>query len=301
MGMIDYYRLPLNSWYWYRKQLLGIDCPEKVEEGIPYRICLQADKREIKGDGTEDVQIIVFVEDADGKRVLNAPDVVLEVVRGEGIFPTGKRFVFSGEKGNFAEGLGAIELHSWHQGEICVRATAQDSAFSSTKGRGEMLESAEVVIRVVSGSLAAGRQLKELMPPPYVCGEPEREKLFDIAIDRPVFYSSANLEHPGKNLTDGTWETWWYPASEEAGEWIQVDLEGTKEVKKLGVFFQDVVNDGFEIALSDDGESYRNVYVSEKGNADSFLNINLHHEKTRYVRVRFSGKPVGVNKLELWT
>lgn len=288
MGIIDYYRLPMNSWYWYREHLLGIRRPEKAEEGVPYRVCLQTDRKEIKGDGTQDVQIIAYVVDKVGKRISNAPDVGLEVISGTGVFPTGKRFVFSKEKKNFAEGLGAIELYSWYQGDIHILGSAAG------------LESAEVCIHVTGGTMLGERKLKELMPPPYVSGEPERKRYFNIAINRPVFYSSADLEHPGRNITDGVWETWWYPAKTEAGQWAQIDLEGTKEVKKLSVSFTEVVSDGFEIAFSDDGENYRDIYTSKKGDADSFLDQNLYNEKTRYVRIRFSGKPAGVNKLELW-
>ena len=44
--------------------------------------------------------------DEQGNRISNSPEVVLGIVSGEGIFPTGKTFVFSPERNNFIEGLG---------------------------------------------------------------------------------------------------------------------------------------------------------------------------------------------------
>ena len=62
MGMIDYYRLPLNTWYWYRENLLGIQRPAILQEGIPFRIHLAADRTKISSDGTQDAHIIVSVD-----------------------------------------------------------------------------------------------------------------------------------------------------------------------------------------------------------------------------------------------
>ncbi|MCI9664814.1 MAG: beta-galactosidase [Lachnospiraceae bacterium] len=287
MGIVDYYRLPLKSWYWYRERLLGIPAPEAVAGGIPCRIHLAADRQEMRGDGTQDVQLLVSVVDNKGKRVSNAPDVTLEITQGEGMLPTGKSFVFSGKKGNFAEGLGAVELHCWHRGDIHIRAGASG------------LEEACLRIRVTGGSVRGEKRLKNLLPPPCVMGAPKRERMWDIAVNRPVFSSSAAPEHPGRNVVDGTWSSWWHPARETAGEWIQVDLEGTKEIRRLRLSFTELVRESYEIALSDDGLSYRELYLSGEGDVNSFLELTVHDEKARYVRLCFRGRPSGVNKFEI--
>ncbi|QHQ63559.1 hypothetical protein Ana3638_24550 [Anaerocolumna sedimenticola] len=125
LGMIDYYRLPLNLWYWYRETLLGIKHPEPVKEGIPYAVRITADRTCIGTDGTEDAFIMVEILNQDGNRIANTMEVELEVVSGGAVFPTGKRFVLSPEKRNFYEGLGAIELRSYYAGENRITAKAE--------------------------------------------------------------------------------------------------------------------------------------------------------------------------------
>ncbi|WP_417297123.1 glycoside hydrolase family 2 protein [Eisenbergiella porci] len=287
MGMIDYYRLPLNTWYWYRENLLGIQRPALLQEGIPFRIHLAADRTEISSDGTQDAHIIVSVMDEQGNRITNSPEVVLEVVSGEGMFPTGKTFVFSPERNNFIEGLGAIELRSYYGGDTIIQA------------RSGGLLGDRLCIHVTGSVKPENRQLKELQPPPYLQGAPERKQLSNISLNRPVFCSSAHKEHPGKNVTDGSFNTFWYPAEEETGGWILVDLEGTKEVKSITLEFNAVMNGVYELALSDDRKEFRQIYLAREGDANSFLTVHLSSERTRFVRVRFPGEAVGIVKIEV--
>src|SRR5690606_1987232 len=88
MGMIDYYRLPLNTWYWYRNERLGIEPPIRALEGTAYELRLTADKHTILTDGTDDAHLIVEVLDREGKRISNSFQVELEIVQGGGLFPT---------------------------------------------------------------------------------------------------------------------------------------------------------------------------------------------------------------------
>ena len=178
-------------------------------------------------------------------------------------------------------------MHSWYQGDTYIRARAPG------------LEEAVVCIHVTEGSIQGEGRLKELLPPPCVTGAPQRERLWDIAVDRPVFCSSEASGHPARNVVDGTWESWWHPEGEAAGEWLQIDLEGTKEIRRLRLSFTELVRERYEIALSDDGLSYRELYLSKKGDMNSFLELTVHGEKARYVRLRFLSRPSGVNKLEI--
>lgn len=141
--------------------------------------------------------------------------------------------------------------------------------------------------------------MKELQPPPYLQGAPERKQLSNISLNRPVFCSSAHKEHPGKNVTDGSFNTFWYPAEEETGGWILVDLEGTKEVKSITLEFNAVMNGVYELALSDDRKEFRQIYLAREGDANSFLTVHLSSERSRFVRVRFPGEAVGIVKIEV--
>lgn len=278
MGFIDYYRLPLDAWYWYRQELLGIEAPKKPGDGAPARLALASDRDTISSDGTQDAHIRVMVEDAQGNRVMASPDILLEVVSGGGIFPTGRHFCLSQKKGNLAEGLGAIELRSYYAGDVVVRA--------SSKG----LAPADLTLHVTGREIWKNQELRLPQPPPYVTGMPKRDVLYDIGINRPVFCSSASAGHPARNVVDTDHKSFWKADRESDGEWILVDLEGTKEIREICVVFREVVRESYEIALSDDRRDYRTIYISGREDYNSFITVPLEQEKARYIRIRFPGK-----------
>ena len=88
MGIIDYFRLPLRAWYWYRNAYLKIPPPEWPKPGVPAKLQLQADRTTLAApDGTDDCHLIVTVLDAAGRHVSNSPPVTLNVESGPGEFP----------------------------------------------------------------------------------------------------------------------------------------------------------------------------------------------------------------------
>lgn len=275
MGMVDYYRLPLDVWYWYRKELMGIEPPPKPVEGVPAALRLMPDRESVSSDGTEDVHVVVAVVDAQGRRVNADPDILLEVVSGGGIFPTGKAFLFSARKGNLAEGMGAIEFRSYYAGDTVIRAGARG------------LEGAEITVHVSGEDVWVDEKINLPHPPPFVTGTPIREQTSDIGKNRPVFCSSGSEENPARNVTDGDYGTCWKPCADTFGEWVLVDLEGTKEVREVCVVFGQVTNVLYEIALSDDRKHYRTIYQSGREDYNSFVSLPLEYTKTRYVRVLF--------------
>lgn len=42
MGIVDYFRIPKRSWYWYRNEYTQITPPEWPEEGVPAQLKLEA-------------------------------------------------------------------------------------------------------------------------------------------------------------------------------------------------------------------------------------------------------------------
>ncbi len=69
-------------------------------------LAMDADRTTISSDGTEDVHIRVMVEDMQGNRVMESPDILLEIVSGGGIFPTGRSFRLLQKKGNHRSAAG---------------------------------------------------------------------------------------------------------------------------------------------------------------------------------------------------
>ena len=56
MGIVDYFRIPKRSWYWYRNEYTRVAPPEWAGEGVPAQLRLEASRTDnILTDGTDDV------------------------------------------------------------------------------------------------------------------------------------------------------------------------------------------------------------------------------------------------------
>ena len=73
MGIVDYFRIPKRSWYWYRNEYAEVAPPEWPQEGTPAKLKLEASETTgVQADGTDDVQLTVSVLDSDGRRLSNS-------------------------------------------------------------------------------------------------------------------------------------------------------------------------------------------------------------------------------------
>ena len=257
-------------------------------EGQAARLSLTADRLELTDDGTQDVQLVVSLLGEDGRRVLSPQQVRLEVVSGGAVFPTGKVYEMSGEKGSLLDGMGAIELRALYPGETVIRAQA------------EGVPPVELQLLVTGDSPWDGRELVPLPAPPSVMGPPPRQALDEIGLYRPVFASGEEPQCPAKNVTDGQWETCWKPASPEAGQWVMVDLEGTKDVEGIHVVFRGMVQHAVEVALSHTREDFRTIYNSGERPAVTDVSLDNLGQQARFIRVRFPGEATPICKIEVF-
>lgn len=126
MGIVDYFRIPKRSWYWYRNAYAHVPPPEWPQPGTPARLGLQADKTEkIATDGRDDAWLLVTVLDATGKPISNSPTVTLTIVSGPGEFPTGPSIAFDkGSDIRIADGKAAITVRSYYAGTTVIEATS---------------------------------------------------------------------------------------------------------------------------------------------------------------------------------
>jgi beta-galactosidase len=214
---------------------------------------------------------------------------VLEVVSGGAVFPTGKRFVFSPERRNFYEGLGAIEMRSYYAGENRITAKAEGLAI------------AELMINAVGEDLWEDQKRTELLPPPSVMGMPKHDKSFNIGVSRPVFASSEQPDYAARNVTDQSSTKPWRATAKKQGEWIMIDLEGSKPVNRGEVFFEEVNCNPYEIGISSNGVDFEVITVSNDRAVNSFLDISLSGKVLRYFRVRFLEEAAAIIKIKLYS
>ena len=233
MGMIDYYRLPLACWYWYREHLAGKSAPKPKKEGTPFQIRLSSDVNRFRANGQEDAWICAELLDQEGNPISNEIELTFTVEKGDGIFPTGKTITFSPEKKNMLDGLAAIEFRSWYGGENVICATADG------------VKSAKICIFADGEPKPKNTVLNPMLPPPYTVGEPKPKERYDEAKRHPVFADSFEIGHEPYFVTaeeEGSWMPKMSDSSKHLSEqmhWVMVDLEGVRRINQLEVSFED--------------------------------------------------------------
>lgn len=226
MGLIDYARLPKRSWYWYRHAYRDIAPPEWPAPGRAAALRLSASAPAIeRADGTDDVQVVVTVVDAEGKAVSNSPPVRLRIEAGPGELPTGRQIDFApGADIPIRDGQAAIAMRSWQSGVSRLRATSPgllDATLEIPTRNGPAF---------VPGvtPLAADRPYRPSAPAPLPFNQ---EQIFGG--DNPTGASSSAPDRQPRLANDGDAASYWAPGEGDAEPWLLIDLERIVTVHRL--------------------------------------------------------------------
>ena len=254
MGMIDYFRMPKNMWYWYHNEYKHIPPPQPATEGMAAKLSLTADKKIIAAtDGTDDVKLVVTVQDKEGHPLSNSPDVTLQVIAGPGEFPTGNTITFSNTSDIYIrDGKAAIEFRSYYGGKTLIRAIAQglqsDSLVIITRGK-------PLYIAGVTTPVANRPYIRYTLP---TLNNNDNTNA-NIAYQKPT---RASSELPGKtaNLAnDRDTNTAWQPYTSDTATWWQVDLENLYTVSSVQLLFAAGTTGAYTIALSGDNQHWQTI------------------------------------------
>lgn len=223
MGFIDYSRLPLKSWYWFREKYTGVPA-EFSKEGTGNHLELSLSQADIPNDGTADTHLIVTVKDQNGDWVNDSPTVTLEVIDGPGVFPTGK--VMTLNSGNLMrDGKGATEFRSYYSGTTVIEATAPG------------MYPVQVTVTTVETEPENG----ETEPDNFLVEEkgdasdtlPDAGAYTADKTGHPVFPSSGN----GAMANDGDPSTKWVAETAGPGQYWMQDTEYALHMYKLKLDF----------------------------------------------------------------
>ncbi|MGQ3055238.1 MAG: glycoside hydrolase family 2 TIM barrel-domain containing protein, partial [Roseateles sp.] len=225
MGIVDFSRLPKRAWHWYRQHYLGIAPPAWPQAGKAAALKLTASAPAIRrADGTDDVQLVVTVVDAEGRPLSNSPPVRLDIESGPGELPTGRRIAFApGSDIAIRDGQAAIAMRSWQAGVSRLRASSpglQDGVLAIATLAGP-------AFRPAITPLAADRPYH---PPVAELGE---EQLFGR--DTPTQASSAAAGHASRLVNDGDAATCWRPEALDPEPWVALDLERIVAIQRIVV------------------------------------------------------------------
>lgn len=286
MGIVDYFRLPKRSWYWYRNEYAHVAPPEWPTEGTPAALQIEAimpdggKSKTIKTDGTEDVQLIVTVLDADGKPQSNSPDVTLSIVSGPGEFPTGRSITFCKDSDiQILDGKAAIAMRAYQQGKTVVEASSDG------------LQSARIELSFVGGEKY--RPSDDIPARPYIRYVADDEgKIQSFGKDNPTFATSSAEGHSAGMAADGNKETYWMGQGN-----LTLDTERSISLREV-ILTTDCGENDFRIELSNDNEKFSCCMSTTEKTTDGYR-VKLSIPATcRYIRLKFSRPDVKLYEIE---
>lgn len=280
MGIVDYFRLPKRSWYWYRNAYAQVAPPEWPVEGKAARLLLKASKTDnIAIDGTDDVQLIVVVADADGRELSNTPIVTLRVVSGPGEFPTGKSITFRPDSDiRILDGKAAIAFRSYYAGKTVVEASSPG------------LSSARLTLQFVGEQPYQEGISQEVADRPYVryVKAAEGGEIQTYGLNNPTFASSSQKGHSPGLAADGDENSYWMPADEDGSAYWILDTERGLWLHSITARFAEKVNCFFKIEISADKETWQLVGDSTSIREKQDIMLSFEQPlKMRFVRFSF--------------
>ena len=297
MGMIDYFRMPKNMWYWYRNENKHIAPPEAAIEGIPAKLKLIADKKIISNtDGTDDVFLIVSVLDKGGKQLSNSPDVTLKIVSGPGEFPTGPSITFGNTSDIYIrDGKAAIEFRSYYGGKTIVKATSaglqSDEIIIETKGTPAYIEG--ITPKVVDRPYTRYSIQKE---------SDDNNSKVNIACQKPTRASSEMEGKTANRANDRDTATFWQANMNDPAKWWLVDMENLYTVTEVSIYFTSEETGLYKIELSKDNQNWETIAGQKEGTSNERYHKLLTNSKIigRFLRIAFTGsenKPVAISEV----
>lgn len=285
MGIVDYFRLPKRSWYWYRNEYTKVPPPEWPQEGTPAGLRVEADKTTLdRVDGTEDTLLVVTVVDAAGKPLSNSPEVTLAIESGPGEFPTGPSITF-GPKSDITirDGQAAMAFRSYHAGTTLIRATSPG------------LKDATITITSTGGPAFIPGQTPPVKPRAYrpVTEQSGSGTVVVFGTDNPTRASSEVAGRSGGGANDGNPATFWQAANTAPDAWWQVDLERVVAIQKFALAFPEDGAWRYRIEVSMDGTTWK-LAVDQAGataTAKDRTDKAASGATGRFVRVTITSAP----------
>ena len=294
MGMIDYFRLPKRQYYWYRNAYAGVAPPVWPVAGTPAALRITTSSPTIaRADGTDDVQVMVSVVDAAGKRLSNSPPVHLAIESGPGELPTGRAIDFAADSDIvIRDGEAAIAMRSWQAGITRLRATSAG------------LKDAIAEVRTLQGPAFVAGKTPLVVDRPYVPFVPsvqERSGDGTFGLSNPTFSSSNAPGHSSRLINDGDAATYWAPTAEDANRSVTLDMERVVEVHTLTLTFPQAAAYGFLAEVQDSQGVWRKLAEQVEGQeASQTRSVETEALRGRNVRITLripAGAIAGLSEL----
>ena len=293
MGIIDYFRIPKRSWYWYRNEYAGVAPPKWSYDGIPY--CLEITPSSTSGiltDGSDDVHLLVRVLDKSGNLVSHSPDVELKIVSGPGEFPTGRSILFEKDSDiRIMDGQAAISVRSYYAGTTLIEAVSSG------------LRKASVKLEFVGENKYVEGVTPKVESREYIRFVRSENSIMTFGRNNPTFSSSIMNGHTSGMSADGDMETFWLPADNDKSPYLILDTEKRLLIDEICLYIVEAEDCGFVIEVSNDKERWSRI--SDYGEGEKTgekIRFKLNHSNVsgRFVRIRseMKGMP-GISEIRV--
>ncbi len=287
-GLVDYFRIPKRSWYWYRNEYAHIPPPAWPQPGLPAQLALTADKTVIHGtNATDDCQLLVTVEDRAGQPLSNSPPVTFTIESGPGEFPTGRSITFDPQSDiAIRDGQAAIEFRSYDGGQSVIRATSP----GLTDATITITTEGEPAFVAGQTPLAPDRPYVRYVKPGAAATD-----IQNIALNRPTSASSEAPGHTAAAAVDGNPATFWSASNPQSGAWLQVDLEHPYNLTSIETTFTGAGPFQYKIEGSPDGAAWTLLANQSQSTGTGPVRTDAcaKNDHSQFVRVTFTGLPPG--------
>ncbi|HTN39943.1 MAG TPA: discoidin domain-containing protein, partial [Asticcacaulis sp.] len=296
MGMIDYFRLPKRQYYWYRNAYAHVPPPIWPVAGTPAALRMTTSAPTIaRADGTDDVQVIISVVDAAGRRLSNSPPVRLAIETGPGELPTGRSIDFSPDSDIvIRNGEAAIAMRSWQAGVTRLRATSPG------------LKDAVAQVRTLHGPAFVAGETALASDRPYTPFTPALRDLPGdtvFGLSNPTFASTSAPDHSSRMVNDGNPATYWAPTPEDAVKAITIDMERFVEVHRLTLTFPHAGAYGFVAEIQDRQGNWQKLVEQIEGQETSqtrTIETDAHEGRNVRIRLRVpAGAVAGLAEVQI--
>ncbi|MTW87675.1 hypothetical protein F3157_18835 [Virgibacillus dakarensis] len=139
----------------------------------------------------------------------------------------------------------------------------------------------------------------DLANPDLVLTPPDEPgKSADLAKKKEITASSSESNHPAINANDGDDSTRWASGAASDPQWIQIDLGAPATINNVVLNWEIAYADGYQIQVSDDGETWTDVYSTTSGDG-GIDEIDFEDTEARYVRMYGTSRGT-VHGYSLW-
>ena len=287
MGIVDFFRIPKRSWYWYRSYFNGIAPPEWPVNGTPKSLKLFADKTTLQGtNATDDAHINVKVIGENGKHISNSPDVTLTIISGPGEFPTGRSITFKETTYNdiqILDGHAAIEFRSYEGGISIIEATSE----GLESARIEIITTGEPVFVEGKTPLVKDRIYTDYrLLKAIKKGVPVK-----VSDTRPTRTNSTSNSLPSL-ANDGHKWTKWKPGLENGSVWWELDMENFYDVDRVELNFVSAYSGKISIATSLNKKEWTVVDENNYQNSKELNRKIEDNSKVRFLKINLNPKNI---------